>query len=243
MKNTLELYKLRLKLLKKGQVLIIPVVATALFLGMMYSMAPIGVTASFLLSAAFLYFVCVFISMTLNGKENDVFEETLMLHCEKPINYYVSREMLLITQCCCYALILTTFPVALFLLRGSVFIRPMEIADVLFGGLYILLSGLCGIVTGDFFHPRFLQKRKDAILGALVVTVLAICKDGLAELFIPLSALNFVLPPFMDGFGLVGSTDIFDPSGMLLIFLHMAVYAVVVVCLKILVLEKRKFRY
>ncbi len=73
---TIELYRLRLKLLKKGQVLIIPVVATALFIGIMYSMTPIGVTSSFLLSAAFMYFVCVFISMTLNGKENDVFEET-----------------------------------------------------------------------------------------------------------------------------------------------------------------------
>ena len=243
MKNTLELYRLRRKLLKKGQVLIIPVVATALFLGIMYSMAPIGVTSSYLLSAAFLYFVCVFISMTLNGKENDVFEETLMLHCEAPLNYYISRELLLLTQCLGYALILTIFPAVLFLLRGSMFLRPVEAADVVFGGLYIFLSGLCGMATGDFFHPRFLQRRKDAILGALVVAILAICKEGLTEYFAPLFALNIVLPPFMDGFKLVGSTDIFEPGGMLLIFLHMAVYAAVVVCLKIFVLEKRRFRY
>ncbi len=223
--------------------LIVPVVATALFIGIMYSMAPIGVTSSFLLSAAFLYFVSVFISMTLNGKENDVFEETLMLHCEEPLNYYVSREMLLITQCFGYAVILTVFPALLFLLRGSVFIRPMGIADVIFGGLYIFLSGLCGMATGDFFHPRFLPKRKDAILGALTVSVLVICKEGLTENFAPFTALNFVLPPFLDGFKLVGSTDIFEPKGMLLIFLHMAVYAAAVVCLKVWVLEKRRFRY
>ena len=243
MKNTLELYKLRRKLLQKGQVLIIPVVATALFIGIMYSMAPIGVTSSFLLSAAFLYFVCVFISMTLNGKENDVFEETLMMHCERPLNYYVSRELLLITQCFGYALILTVFPAVLFLLRGSMFIRPMEIADVILGGLYIFFSGLCGMATGDFFHPRFLQRRKDGILGAIMVSVLAICKEGLTTYLMPLAILNFVLPPFLDGFKLVGSSDIFELRGMVLIFLHMAVYAVVVVCLKVWVLEKRRFWY
>ncbi|WP_026491866.1 hypothetical protein [Butyrivibrio sp. XPD2002] len=243
MKNTLELYKLRRKLIKKGQVLIVPVVATALFIGIMYSMAPIGVTSSFLLSAAFLYFVCVFISMTLNGKENDVFEETLMMHCEKPLNYYVSREMLLITQCFGYALILTVFPAMLFLLRSSMFIRPMGIIDVILGGLYIFFSGLCGMATGDFFHPRFLQRRKDGILGALMISVLAICKEGLIELLMPLAVLNFVLPPFLDGFKLVGSSDIFELRGMVLIFLHMAAYAVVVVCLKVWVLEKRRFRY
>ncbi len=243
MKNTLELYKLRRKLIKKGQVLIVPVVATALFIGIMYSMAPIGVTSSFLLSAAFLYFVCVFISMTLNGKENDVFEETLMMHCEKPLNYYVSREMLLITQCFGYALILTVFPAVLFLLRSSMFIRPMGIIDVILGGLYIFFSGLCGMATGDFFHPRFLQRRKDGILGALMISVLAICKEGLIELLMPLAVLNFVLPPFLDGFKLVGSSDIFELRGMVLIFLHMAAYAVVVVCLKVWVLEKRRFRY
>jgi hypothetical protein len=181
--------------------------------------------------------------MTLNGKENDVFEETLMMHCETPINYYVSREMLQITQCFGYALILTVFPAVLHLFRGSMFIRAMGIADVVLGGLYIFLSGLCGMATGDFFHPRFLQRRKDGILGALTVSVLAICKEGLIAHFMPLAVLNFVLPPFLDGFKLVGSSDVFEPQGMVLIFLHMAVYAVVVMCLKVWVLEKRKFRY
>jgi hypothetical protein len=219
------------------------VVATALFIGFMYSMAPIGVTGSFLLSAAFLYFVCVFISMTLNGKENDVFEETLMMHCDSPLNYYASREMLLITQCFGYTLILTVFPSVLYLLRGSMFIRPIGIKDVILGGLYIFLSGLCGMATGDFFHPRFLQRRKDGILGVLTVSVLTICKEGLIEHFMPLVALNYVLPPFLDGFKLVGSSDIFELRGMVLIYLHMAIYSVVLVCLKVWVLEKRKFRY
>ena len=243
MKNTLELYRLRRKLLQKGQILIIPVVATAIFIGIMYSMAPIGVTSSFMLSAAFLYFVCVFISMTLNGKENDVFEETLMMHCETPLNYYVSREMLLITQCFGYSLMLTVFPTVLFLVKGSRFVRPMGVSDVVIGGLYIFLSGLCGMATGDFFHPRFLTKRKNGILGALTISVLEICKEGLIESFAHLGALNFALPPFLDGFKLVGSTDSFELKGMGLIFLHMAVYAAVVVCLKVWVLEKRRFRY
>lgn len=243
LKNTFELCKLRRKILQKGQVLIIPVVATAIFIGIMYSIFPIGITSSFLLSATFLYFVCVYISMTLNGKENDVFEETLMMHCKMPLNYYVSREMLLITQCFGYSLILTMFPAALFLLRSSKFIRPMEATDVILGGLNIFFSGLCGMATGDFFHPRLLHNRKDGILGALTVSVLVICKEGLIVYFAPLVTLNYVLPPYLDGFKLVGSTDFFEPKGMILIFLHMVIYSTVVVCLKVWILEKRRFRY
>ncbi len=243
MKNTLELYKLRLKLLHKSQLLIIPIVVTALFIGIMYSMAPIGVTSSFLLSAAFEYFIGLFISMTLSGKENDVFEGVLMLHCEAPRNYYISREMLLITQCIVNSLILTVFPAVLFLLRGSMFIRPMEIADVLFGGCCIFLSGLCGMATGDFFHPRLFPKRKDALLGAFMISVLAICKEGLIDSLSFLGILNLLLPPFMDGFKIVGNTDIFDRFRMLIFFLHMAVYILVVMCLKVWIHEKRRFRY
>ena len=73
--------------------------------------------------------------------------------------------------------------------------------------------------------------------------MLEICKEGLIESFAHLGALNFALPPFLDGFKLVGSTDSFELKGMGLIFLHMAVYAAVVVCLKVWVLEKRRFRY
>jgi hypothetical protein len=243
LKNILELYRLRRKPIQKSQVLIIPIVATALFLGVMYSMAPIGVTSSFLLSAAFIYFLCLFISMTLNGKENDVFEETLMMHCEAPLNYYISREIVLITLCLGYSLILTLFPAVLFCLRGSMFIRHMGVGDVVFGGLYIFVSGLCGMATGDIFHPRFIPKRKDAILGALAVSILAICKEGLVEHLTLLGVLHFLLPPFMDGFKLVGNTDYFEPRGMLLIILHMAIYTLVVACLKVWVLEKRRFRY
>ncbi|SCY17029.1 hypothetical protein [Butyrivibrio sp. INlla14] len=81
------------------------------------------------------------------------------------------------------------------------------------------------------------------ILGALTVSVLEICKEGLIASFAPLVVLNFVLPPFLDGFKLVGSTDSFELKGIGLIFLHMAVYAAVVVCLKVCALEKRRFRY
>ena len=138
---------------------------------------------------------------------------------------------------------LAVFPIVLFLLKASMFIRPIGIADVIIGWLNIFLSGLCGMATGDFFHPRLLQKRRDGILGAIMVSVLVICKEGLIGSFAPFAALNFVLPPFLDGFKLVGSTDIFEPKGMVLIFLHMAAYVAVVVCLKVWVLEKRRFRY
>ncbi len=69
MKNVIDLFRLRFKLLLKGSVLVIPTVFTAVFMGSMYSMAPIAICSSFLLSAVFLYFICIFISMSIHGKD------------------------------------------------------------------------------------------------------------------------------------------------------------------------------
>jgi hypothetical protein len=121
--------------------------------------------------------------------------------------------------------------------------RPIGIDDVLFGGIYIFLSGLCGMATGDFFHPRFLAKRKDDILGALIISILALCKGGLIDHVAMLGFLNLLLPPFMDGFRLGKSVDYFELRGTMLILMHMVIYIVAVVCLKIWVLEKRRYRY
>ena len=243
LKNLIDLYKLRRKLLLKGSVLVIPTVFIAVFLGTMYSMTPIGICSSFLVSAVCLYFICIFISMSINGKENDIFEETLFLHCRKAYIFYGSRELMLAVICCYYSLILTLVPVLLFFINNDWFMRKMQVTDVICGGIYILMCGIAGMVTGDLFHPRIINQRKTAIICVILVSVLAVCKHGLATRFAILKVLDYLLPPFMDGFHALVNTEYFNIAEILMICLHMVVYAVVVTLIKIKLFQIKRFRY
>ena len=240
LKNSIDIYRLRLKMLKKSSVLTIPTVATLIFVGVMYSIKPYDVCSSFLLSAVFLYFICLFLSMSLNGRENDVYEETISLHSVTPHSYYCSRELLLITLGICYALVLTLVPAILFFMDNTSFVRHMGFEDIACGGLHIFMCGLGGITIGDFFHPRIFRKRRDAIIGALAISLLAVSKEGLINLSAAFSILNLVLPPITDGFKSVGNSDFFNPVNMMIICIHFVIYYLVILMLKIQVLEKKK---
>lgn len=243
MKNLIDLYRLRQKLLLRSSVLVIPTVFTTVFLGTMYSMTPIGICSSFLVSAVYLYFICIFISMSIHGKESDVFEETLLLHCKKAYIFYGSREMMLAIVCFIYSIVLTLAPVLLYLINSDWFIRKMENADFICGGIYIFLCGISGMVTGDLFHPRIINQRKTAIICVILVSVLAVCKHGLATRFAILKVLDYLLPPFMDGFHALVNTEYFNIAEILMICLHMVVYAVVVTLIKIKLFQIKRFRY
>lgn len=243
LKNSIETYRLRLKMLKRSAVLTVPTVATLIFLGVMYSIEPFDVCSSFLLSAVFLYFICLFLAMSLNGRENDIYEETISLHCVTPHSYYLSREMLLISLDFCYAFVLTLVPVILFFMDNTRFTRLMKFEDIVCGGLHIFMCGLGGVLIGDFFHPRIFRKRRDAIIGALAVSLLAVTKEGLIGLSAAFGILNFVLPPITDGLKSVGSSGFFKPADMMIICIHFVIYYLVILMLKIQILQKKKFRY
>lgn len=242
MSNMINICVLRFKLLIKSAVLTLPVIALIGFLWIMYKQAPIPVSSSFILSAVFLFFVFIFISMGLNGKEDDVFEETLLFHCRSISNYYVSRELLLLILCCVFSLILTLFPAIIYLIDKSRFGRPMEFIDVVCGGANILACGIVGMQIGDFFHPRIIQKRRDAILFATLFSVISISKFGLIEFNPIFKFLNYILPPVLDSYKKV-ENDCFDTKGMTLIFLYLLVYAVIILLFKLKLLTMKKFRY
>jgi hypothetical protein len=231
-------------LLLKNSVLTIPLVVIVFFLFVMYSMSPLDITSSFIISAVFLFIVCVFISMNINGKENDVFEETLLLHSRFPVNFFASRELVFLSISVLYSLILTIYPVVLAVTDKNKFVPSVEPMDIVCGGAYVLACGIAGTATGDLFHPRLIAKRKDAILDAILISILTVCKHGLIGYNPVFKFLNILLPPIMNGMELVSANNYrFDTAGIFLICLHALVYSAVVTLIKIKLLSVKKFRY
>ena len=241
LKNIYNLYTIRRKQLKKSPVWLVSIICTVGYLGVMYSVSPAFICSCYLLSAIYLFFLCEFISMSLHEKENDIFEEVLLLHCESDVPYYLSREMLQLRMCFIFAVILTIYPVLKSWQRPGFFVRNPEAIDVLCGGAVILFSGICGIETADFFHSRLLS-RKFGVCFLILVSLLSLCKEGLIETLAVFKILNILMPPVTDGLVLLGSGDNFDKMGILLIVIHMMIFSIVITILKIKLLQIKKFR-
>ena len=179
--------------------------------------------------------------MSLHARENDVFEEVLILHCDNDTAYYVSRELIMLSVCLVFSLILSIFPLLKSFVQPDYFTRLFTPADFVVGGGLILFSGICGSETADIFHPRFFG-RKFGICAVLLISVTALCKHALIQTLPIFGILNILTPPIMDSFILLGNSDSFNISGDCLIMLHMMIYAVLAAILKITLLRISKFR-
>ncbi len=241
LKNTYHFFTIRRRLVANNALRAVTTLITAAFLGAMYSFPPAYVCNSYLLSSVFMYFLGLYLSMNLHARENDVFEEVLLLHADGDAAYYLSREMLQIRMCLIVSLILTFFPVFYSILRPGYFTRAVAPGDVFCGGAVIVFCGLCGAETGDFFHPRFIGRRY-GICFAILISALAVCKPGLTQTSPVFGIPDLILPPVMDSLVLLGNSDRFEPAGIFLIILHMLLYSIAVMLLKILLLKRCRYR-
>ena len=241
LKNIFSLYKLKINIVLRSAVLVIPTVLTIAFLGTMYSVLPEQVSGSLLLSAFCLFVISVFLSMMIQMKEDDIQEEVLLFHSHSELSYYIARELVLISISLVYAVILLAYPTIRSILNPGFFTRSLKAEDVIYGGLVLVGSGLCGIALGDLFHHRIFSHARYAVIGVILISLLAVCKFGLIENFSFLKVLHVLTPPIMDGFKMVGDTDIFDKLGSLKIFAHMLAFSAAAAIIKIRLLKHLKW--
>lgn len=241
LKNTYSIYKLRMNVVFRNAVLIIPIIATAAFIKMAYAVTPTQVSGSFLLSGVFLFLCMTFLAQCIQDRENDVHEEILLLHSKSDKNFYMSRELVLLSILLVFAIVLTFYPVMFSMRCDHVFSRPLEVNDVIFGGIIILSNGLCGFTLGDFFHQRIQNERKHRIILVIFFILVSVCKTPLIHKFSAFKFLNILLPPVVDALDMVGDTDRFDKMGTIGIFIHSIIFAIVITLLKNVLLKKRKF--
>ena len=241
MKSIFSLYKLKMMTVIRSAVLVIPTVSVVVFLGVMYSILPQQISASFLSSGLLLFVICVYVSMCIQMKEQDVHEELFLMHSRPEAGYYPVREMVVCSIMLFYAVLLIVYPVIRSSLNENWFTRPLTSSDVFYGTILILGSGICGITLGDFFHHRIIPRRRNAIIFVVLVAVLAVCKEPIIEKLPGMKFLHFLLPPITDGFIMVGNEDFFDPKETMLILLHSVIYALALVFIKIWLLRRRKF--
>ena len=241
MKSIFNLYNIRRRPAIKSPMWIVAAISIAAFLGVMYSIAPAYICSSYLISAVFMYFLGAYAALSLHDKENDVFEEVMLLHCGSPAAYYISREVLQLVTGFIFALVLSLAPLIKALIQPGFFTRAITPADVIWGGAMVCFSGICGIETADCAHPRIIG-RKHGICLVVLISVLAVCKHSLIQTLPVFKVLNILMPPVLDSFLLLGNSDSFEPAGNLLILLHMLLYSLAAAAIKIRLMTLKKYR-
>lgn len=242
MKRIYELIKYQLRVYFKGSSCIMPLVMTALFLYVMYSVKPVGIVSSSLLTCSFLFLLAVWIGMSVSLAEHDVSEQILLLRVEKESDYYIGKILFLLSITCLANLLCTVFPVVQNLLNGgTLFSRPMYFSDI---GNAFLLQGGCafaGASFGSFLHPRVMKDGKMAIALTVLFTVVSFTKTALTELFPLTKAVLWIVPPAMLPAEKYGNAEYFNMVQTLGIFLVLVCYSVVYGIVKSLLCSRNKF--
>ncbi len=241
MKRTIHTYQFKMNMSFRSTVLVASTIISAAFLGFMYSLAPATVTTSFLMSGLFLFLVSIYIAMCMAEKENIVQEQLLLLHSQKEGRYYGARELVLYSIVFLYAAVLMAVPIIKNVQPPYFFTRPLAVRDVVCGSLFVLINGMCGAAVGDFLHPRIWKERNKAIVLAVLIALLSICKTSIVHEFRAMKYVVWILPPIMDGFEMVGSSDLFDVGGSAFVFVHMLLYVLIISGVKIGTLKKNRF--
>ena len=154
----------------------------------------------------------------------------------------MAREITLLVISCFYGILLTIGPVIINCCNNlSYFTRPLTAIDVAMGATIILGSGFAGIAIGDVFHPRIMGDRKIAIAVAIGIMILSIVKDSVIQKYEILTLAGIFLPSVMKPAHDLGNGDDFEAKSVFTYLIMMALYYLIIVVIKNLILNRKKF--
>lgn len=236
------LLRYRLRQFFTGSQPVIPLILTAVFWGSMYSVKPLDVCDSFLLSGILQFFLAVIISRGIAEREQPVEEELLYLRGRGPWNYYFSKELTSFGAMFGFALLLTVIPLIQSRINpGTMFRRALESEDMLLGGLVILSSGIAGCALGSFFHPRLMENRKLALsltAGAAVVSALT---EVLGQTWPVLKGILIVFPGISRLAFTMGNEVSFSAGAVFLFAGRLYLWSGLAAGIRICLLERKRF--
>lgn len=242
MKKIINLVKLQVQMYLKGSSFVMPLIVTAIFLYMMYSIKPLNIVNSYLVSSTFIFLLMVWIGLSVSSSETIVTEQILLLRVQSIGCYYTSKVLFLILIAFFGNLIYTIFPIIQNCMNGyDLFNRQMSIADV--SNAFFLQGGCAfmGTAVGSFMHPRVIKNRKIAIALTVCFSVLSIASTAITTSLPAFKAIFWIVPPTMLPAKVYGNSEFFEWGQTAVIFLILFFYGMVLNVLKSIICHKNKF--
>lgn len=244
MKKIIELVKYQLQIYFKGSKFVMPFVAVAIFLFVLYSgdSRPVGVLTSFIISCYWVFILMVWIGLSVSSDESPIMEQIIFLRMQSNVYYYLCKMLCMIIIGFIINSICLLYPIVINLSsHGGLFERTLTISDVL--NAFILLSGssIVGGSLGSFFHPRVMKDRKLAIVLAVLATIITIAKTVIINEVPIIKLFIWILPPLDSVSRIYGQAEFFNIGKSIGLFLMILLYAIIVFSAKSFICYKRKF--
>lgn len=242
MKKVSNLVKTQLQIYFKGSSFIMPLIVSFIFLYTMFSIKPLDIVSSYLVSGVFLFLLMVWVGLSVSFGENTVTEQLLLLRVRGATCYYVSKILFFVCIALLADVLYTAFPVIQNLLNGGdMFKRQVLAADVINAFLLHAGSGFAGAALGSLLHPRVMTNKKLSIMMTVFLTVLTVSSTSLTEVVPAMKWILWVLPPVMIPAEVYGKAEYFVWSQTWGLFAVLVFYSLIYSTVKSLLCHKNKF--
>ena len=242
MKRTAEAARLQAVLYLKTGKFVMPGLALLIFLVSFYSIGPVSLVDTSVLTALALALVMAWAGLSFARAEEPIVAQLLQLKLLSPVRETASRAILLLAFSLTAALLSAAWPLGKNLVSGGTFftrsLTPKDAWGIL--GLFFSASVMGG-AYGALFHPRIFRDTRAAWMIALLGCLLG-AYSGIISGGIP--ALRFAAPLLPPLYGIITRFDAalaFDPSALGKTLAECWAYALGSFALKSLLLRRIRF--
>jgi hypothetical protein len=240
MKTAYRLSRYHLALYLRTSRFAMQAVALILFLAVLYSTAPAEAVSDSMLSAIVLFFLMVWVGFGM--ADDPVMEQLLSLKAGSAARRHLGDALFLATVAAIFGGVAILYPVAVnFFMRGGLYKLPLTVPDALQAYALQVSAALAGGVAGWFFHPRVLFDRKFAALTALLLAVVGLVKQGIADAWPPFAAAGWLFPPLSSVALRLANKAAFLPGDTAWSCGALLLYAGALALLRWIVLVRRKY--
>lgn len=219
---------------------LMPVIATSVFLWVLYAVSPHSIVDSYTISMVFLFLLMVWVSISYHETQNTIVEQITVLKLKKPVKTYLLQCAFLLLISLIMSLLLVLTPTVGSFIQ-SLYKRPITMADVIISILLHSLAGYVGSALGGILHPRIVNNRVVTIFVAMVASLLCIIKPGLHTMLPFTKYITWLFPPVAEFCTRFANQSIFIAKDVIITVIQLLVYGTILTSMKVALLVRNKF--
>jgi len=195
----INLLKFNLRMYLKSNKFIVPIIAFFSYLAMAYSIAPVSVLPSYILSSMVVFLIMVWISFSYNDVEAMIIEQVIYLKVKNKYEIWVSKILLMFLFGLIFSFVATIYPLVINAISNyALFDRAIQIRDVIVALIVHFVYACVGSMIGLIFNVHIFKNRKQAVTFIILIALVTLLK-GLLEHDLPLTRIiTWILPPLFN---------------------------------------------